>query len=348
MRPLTPTLSRRERAPISSKLLAWYRRNARALPWRENRDPWRVWVSEIMLQQTTVKTVIPYYERFLGRFPTVQALAEAPESEVLKFWAGLGYYRRARNLHAAAKVVVAERGGRLPEDPDGWRSLPGIGRYTAAAIASIACGARAAVLDGNVIRVLSRLFAVRGDPKRNEARLWTLAEELLPRRADPGDWNQAMMELGATICLPSSPLCEACPLKADCAARKLGLQEKLPQTAAEREPVQVRWTCLASRRDGRLLVERRTAGLLSGHWGLPELKDGGASKVADAVPLGAVRHSITHHRLEVRVLKGRWRGALPEGWSWVDEDEARSRLISSLWRKALALEKAESNALFAR
>ena len=322
------------------RLLGWYKRRARPLPWRRDRDPYRVWVSEIMLQQTTVATVLPYYGRFLRRFPDVRTLARASEAEVLKLWAGLGYYRRARNLHAAARLIEGELGGRFPRTLEGIRALPGVGRYTAAAVGSIAFGLRAAVLDGNVARVLSRLLALGGDPRANEARLWDEAGRLVaglkPGR-DPGDWNQALMELGATVCLPRSPLCGACPVSAGCRARARGLQERIPEAAAAKDPVDLRWDCLAAFKGGRVLLERREAGLLAGHWGLPVLDAARLARVAGPSPAGAVRHSITHHRLEVRVLAGRWRGALPRGWSWVDENELDGRLYSSLWRKALGL-----------
>ena len=221
-------LSKARRRP----LLAWYDAEKRAMPWRLSTDPYRVWVSEIMLQQTTVSTVIPYYGRFLKRFPDVAALAGADEDEVLRLWAGLGYYSRARNLHRAAQAVVSEHGGRLPGTLAGLRSLPGVGRYTAAAVASIAFGLPAELVDGNVIRVYARLFALRGDPKSPalQAKVWALAAEHLDHRR-PGDWNQALMELGATVCSPVGPECGRCPLAEDCLARRRGLQDSIPLPA---------------------------------------------------------------------------------------------------------------------
>jgi A/G-specific adenine glycosylase len=221
-------------------LLRWYRAHKRDLPWRQTRDAYRIWLSEIMLQQTRVAAVLPYYARFLGRFPDLQALAHAPIEAVLKLWAGLGYYSRARNLHAAAKKILAQHHGQFPGDYDGALALPGIGRYTAAAILSIAYGAPHAVLDGNVARVLGRLGAVRGDlraPKRWQA-LQDTAQHLLASKS-AGDWNQAMMELGATICTPHAPNCEICPLQRSCRARALGIQDQLPAKRVKRAPVKM-------------------------------------------------------------------------------------------------------------
>ena len=214
-------------------LLPWYRRNARALPWRRTRDPYRVWVSEVMLQQTQVATARGYYTRFLTRFPSVRALARAPLDRVLAAWSGLGYYRRARHLHEAAGIVVREHAGRVPSEPRSFGALPGVGRYTVGAVLSIGFGAPLPVLDGNVARVLSRLAARPWSVRRTaDARaLWALAETLLDR-ASPGDWNQALMELGATVCTPRTPACPACPLRTLCAARLQGLVDEIPETKA--------------------------------------------------------------------------------------------------------------------
>src|SRR5271168_1959357 len=208
-------------------LLGWFREFQRDLPWRRDKDAYRVWLSEIMLQQTRVAAVIPYYERFLARFPSVQALAEAPAEEVLRFWSGLGYYSRARNLQRAARIIAAEHAGKFPERESDVLALPGIGAYTAAAILSIAFDQQHAVLDGNVARVLARIFALRGD-LREPARWRELQRRagLLLESAAPGDWNQAMMELGATICTPRAPQCLECPVAKCCAARKKGVQEE--------------------------------------------------------------------------------------------------------------------------
>jgi A/G-specific adenine glycosylase len=230
----------RELRVFRKSLLAWFRKFQRELPWRKNKDAYRVWLSEIMLQQTRVAVVIPYYERFLERFPTLTALAEAPTEEVLRFWSGLGYYTRARNLQRAAQQIVANHAGRFPESRNAAMALPGIGAYTSAAILSIAFEQQHAVLDGNVARVVARLFALRGDLREPDRwkELQCSAVELLARNA-PGDWNQAMMELGATICTPRSPQCLLCPVAKHCAARKQSMQDEIPEKRKKRAPVTV-------------------------------------------------------------------------------------------------------------
>ena len=255
-------------------LLAWYRRHRRALPWRGARDPYAIWVSEIMLQQTRVETVVPFYERFLERFPTVAALAAAKEADVLAAWSGLGYYRRAKNLHAAAGVVTREHGGRIPDSVEGLRSLPGIGAYTAAAIASIAFGIPAAAVDGNVIRVIARWEGLRG--RRDDAALRrevTARAEALAPGPSPGDWTQALMELGATICLPREPLCERCPVSRRCRALRDGHPDRYP------EPIR---TSLPRREHRVLLVVRHRRKILL----VPDPQDDGATL---APPSAAVR-----------------------------------------------------------
>ncbi len=233
-------LAGKELGKFRRRLLAWFERQQRDLPWRRTKDSYRIWLSEIMLQQTRVAAVIPYFERFVQRFPDVRALAEAPEEEVLRQWAGLGYYSRARNLRRAAQEIVARCDGEFPRQWETALALPGIGHYTAAAILSIAYGERRAVLDGNVARVLARIEAVRGDlrePRRWRA-LQTSADRLLDRK-NPGDWNQAMMELGATVCTPRAPMCLLCPVSQFCRARALGLTEDLPEKRRKREPVRL-------------------------------------------------------------------------------------------------------------
>jgi A/G-specific adenine glycosylase len=225
---------------VRKQLLAWFRQFQRDLPWRCTRDPYRIWLSEIMLQQTRVAAVIPYYERFLERFPDVRALAEAPEEDVLRLWSGLGYYSRARNLQRAAQEIVAKHDGKFPRDFDEALALPGIGQYTAAAILSIACDAKHAVLDGNVARVLARLGAIRGD--LHEAKRWRGLRESADTLLDPkspGEWNQAMMELGATICTPRAPQCLLCPIAKLCRARQLGLADRLPEKRKKRPTEEV-------------------------------------------------------------------------------------------------------------
>ena len=233
-------LKSRERVRLRKQLLGWFSRHQRKLPWRSDRDPYRVWLSEIMLQQTRVAAAIPYYERFLDHFPNIRALAMAPEDEVLRLWSGLGYYSRARNLQKAAQQIVAEYSAEFPTSEKEVLGLPGIGPYTAAAILSIAHNKKMAVLDGNVARVLSRLHAVHGDVRElpRWQSLQEIADSLLAKSA-PGDWNQAMMELGATVCTPRTPQCLVCPISAFCKAEKLGIQELLPEKREKRANVEV-------------------------------------------------------------------------------------------------------------
>ncbi len=302
----------------SARLLAWYDRNRRNLPWRSTRDPYRIWLSEIMLQQTRVAAALPYYERFVARFPDVAALARAPLPQVLAAWAGLGYYTRARNLHRAAKLIAASG---FPRDYDAIRALPGVGDYTAAAISSIAFGEPRAVLDGNVVRVLSRLL---NEPGRNA--LAKPAARLLDRTR-PGDYNQALMELGATLCAPRNPQCTACPVATLCAARKLGVQGELPPKRSRPAPVDLELRLLLVRRAGRVLMCRQ-----NGFWTLPE-------KLPNARPaaqVGAFRHTIVNRRYAVRVFEASPIPA-PSGMRWLDSRALANEPISSVARKALAL-----------
>ena len=321
------------------KLLAWYDAKRRKLPWRENPTPYRVWISEIMLQQTQVATVVPYFERFLARFPDIASLARAREGELMKFWAGLGYYSRARNLHRASRELRDRHGGRLPAQPEALLRLPGIGRYTAAAVASLAFGKPEALVDGHVARVFARFFALRGALRERamEEKLWAIARRSLDA-ARPGDWNQALMELGARVCLPAPerPLCGECPISRDCAARRRGLVAMLPEPGPAAPPVALAWTALRVERDGKLLLWRRAPEerFLPGHWGLPEARH--LPKTRPGRILGTVGHSITHHRIALAVREARWEsGPLPPQARWVARGRAESRLVSSLWLKAL-------------
>lgn len=316
-------------------LLDWYARMRRDLPWRRTRDPWHVLVSEVMLQQTRVTTVIPYYERFLARFPAPEALAAAPEDELLALWAGLGYYGRARNLKRAAEAIAA-RGG-FPRSLEGWRALPGVGEYTAAAVASICFHQPVAVLDGNVVRVMARLSAETGNPSSAPVRLRLkeLAQRMLdPRR--PGDFNQALMELGATVCLPRQPKCLLCPLLQHCQARAAGIEQELPARGPRPETRKLELDLAVVVHRGRLLLGRRseTDGQLAGFWELPRLEAlAGAARGESA---GAFRHSITRHGYTVRV----WRVHLtraPAGFHWQPLDALDSLPLSSMTRKALRL-----------
>ncbi len=304
---------------VRRALLAWYRANRRALPWRETRDPYAIWISEAMLQQTRVETVIPYYERFLARFPDVESLATADLDDVLGIWAGLGYYSRARNLRAAARVLVDEFGGELPDDTDSLRSLPGVGRYTAGAVASIAFDRPEPVVDGNVARVFSRLLGIRDEISRPavQRRLWETAAELA-RGEGPGDLNQALMELGAVLCTPRSPRCPKCPIARFCDARAAGDAESLPRKAKRVEPRAVEAVAALVMRRGRALAVRRMpSGLLGGLWELPgadlaererpaqairrALRDRVGLRIDRLQRAGSVDHGFTHRQLHLHV-----------------------------------------------
>jgi A/G-specific adenine glycosylase len=271
---------------FAARLVAWQRAHGRhGLPWQATRDPYRVWLSEVMLQQTQVATVIPYYERFLARFPDVAALARASQDEVLRLWSGLGYYARGRNLHRAA--IEIQRNG-FPRTAAGIEQLPGVGRSTAAAIAVFAFGERAAILDGNVRRVLARCFAARGD-------LWPLAERLLPRQ-DVERYTQALMDLGATLCTRTKPACGRCPVAALCQARRRGWQDRLPARRARRPLPQKSVAWLVLRHRGRVLVERRPApGIWGGLWCFPESRGAASGR-----RLAPIEHGFTHFRLRIR------------------------------------------------
>ena len=325
-------------ARVRAGLLRWYDKNRRKMPWREKTGPYRTWISEIMLQQTQVATVIPYFNRFLKKFPNVRRLAQAPESDVLRMWAGLGYYSRAKNLKRAAEKIVSELNGRFPEDIEGLLQLPGVGPYTAAAVASIAFGKPRELVDGNVARVLARLFALRGNIKSPEVekRLWETAGRLLDRKR-PGDWNQALMEQGALICLPlpDVPKCDRCAVASDCRGLRLGIQETLPETPEKRTPVKLDWTALEITKNSLQLLWRRgeKEKFLRGHWGLPEARHLRSLKPGAA--LRTISHSITHHRITLRVRKAPAPfGPLPKEAKWVSKRELKRYLVSSLWRKA--------------
>ncbi len=342
-------------------LLRWFAAHERDLPWRRTRDPYAIWIAEVMLQQTQVATVVPYYRRFLARFPDVAALAAAEEEEVLGCWSGLGYYRRARSLHAGARRLLRDHGGRLPRDAAALRALPGVGRYTAGAIASIAFDLAEPVLDGNVRRVLARVLALRGAGV--EAALWGAAAELVPGAA-PGRLNQALMELGALVCTPAAPRCPRCPLRTVCRARARGQPEAFPAGRARPRPVAVRVGIAWVRRGPRVLLQRWTSGNpLRGSWDLPAVEiDAGAEPAASlrrklleagleaAVgrPLVALRHGIMRRRLTLDVLDCRLRRGRVAGrpeLRWADPAElgavsgATRKVVSALCPAGRAAEK---------
>lgn len=337
-------------AAIRRKLLAWYDRAARDLPWRATRDPYAIWVSEIMLQQTRVETVIPYYERFLERFPTALALAEADEDAVLSEWSGLGYYRRARLLHAGVREVVAEYGGRVPEDAEARLALPGVGRYTAGAIGSIAFGREEPVVDGNVTRVLARLFRIDTPvgAAATSRRLWDEAGRLVsgPR---PGDLNQALMELGATVCRAKRPRCEDCPLSAQCEAFAHGEVDALPVPKARKAPSRLELAAVVATRgrgtNRRVWLLRNERPLFGGLWGLPTiegsarnaLRQAGLSARLDKQPVTKVEHMLTHRRLQVEVFRATAaRGEETETKRPFSADEIEEVGVSTLTRKLLS------------
>ena len=343
---------------LPEDLLAWFDLHRRDLPWRRSHDPYAIWLSEVMLQQTRVETVLPFYNRFLERFPTVEDLARASVEEVLTLWSGLGYYRRARQLHAAARRV-AELGA-FPSTLEGLLALPGIGAYTAAAVASIAFGAAAPVMDGNVERVLSRCLALDADPKSGDARrqLLAAAAELLDLRR-PGDSNQALMELGATLCSPRRPKCLLCPLRPDCRAAREGDPERYPVGRVKREGERHRLAVAVVEKDGGVLLFRRPedSALLAGTWELPWVTlevNGVPEEEAPETALAAryggrwtlgprmagVRHGITYRDLEVDVHPASlaWGGEVREGWAagWFDAAGRGALPLSSLVGKVLA------------
>jgi A/G-specific adenine glycosylase len=297
---------------IPRLLLDWYKTNKRDLPWRRTKDPYRTWVAEIMLQQTRVDTVIPYYERFLKRFPDVRVLARARVDDVLKAWENLGYYSRARHLHEAARVVVKQFGGKIPAVMEDLRKLPGVGAYTAGAILSIAFGRRFAAVDGNVIRVIARLFAIEDpvDGSKAKNRIGEIAERLVPA-SEPGHHNQALMDLGSGICTPRSPACPTCPLAAVCKTRKKGIQESIPvkKMSAALPHREAAVALIRNDRDEILLIKRPGRGLLGGLWSFP----GGVLKEGD-VPAAGLRRSL-REELGLKVIPGREMLSVEHGYS---------------------------------
>jgi A/G-specific adenine glycosylase len=334
-------------------LLEWYDREQRPLPWRARRDAYAVWVSEVMLQQTTVATVLPYYAAFLKRFPDLASLANAPLDDVLACWSGLGYYRRARHLHAGARVVQAEHGGHFPVDERAARALPGVGRYTAAAVLSIAHDQPLALVDGNVRRVLARLLLLRGPDWQRDAAFYAPADALLDRDR-PGAWNQALMELGATVCTPRQPACGACPARAHCRAAAAGVAHELPEVRPRRAPVDVTLAAALIEHGGRVLLVRRPQGrLMAGLWELPqtglessglpdlarELRERHDLHVAADTLVTVARHAITFRRIRAEAYRARLLRPVPADearFAWVDPGQLGAWPLSSLTRKLLA------------
>ena len=331
---------------LADRLLAWYDRHARVMPWRvspQDRvkgvrpDPYRVWLSEVMLQQTTVAAVKDYFHRFTARWPTVSDLAAAPDAEVMGEWAGLGYYARARNLLKCARAVVADHGGRFPDTREGLLTLPGIGPYTASAIAAIACDEPATVVDGNVERVISRLCLVTTPLPAAKPELTALASRFTPTRR-PGDYAQAIMDLGATICTPRSPACGLCPWSQACAARAEGVQADLPRKSPKPEKPTRHGTLWLGHRDGAILLERRPdKGLLGGMLGIPgdgwDGHGGPAPADADWHAVGEVRHTFTHFHLVLTVRTARL-DTPPSRGEWVPRRAFRPADLPTVMRKA--------------
>jgi len=335
-----PRSDKQKNAAFARAVLRWFARERRDLPFRGTQDPYRVWLSETMLQQTQVATMLPYFERFVARFPTVRELADANVDEVLSLWAGLGYYRRARNLHAAARRIVSLYGGEFPRERDEVLKLPGVGAYTAGAVLSIAFGQREPVVDGNVSRVLCRVFELGGDPKRSETRrgLWELARELIPEER-PGDFNQGLMEVGALLCTPASPSCRLCPVSGYCGALRNGSVEKYPAPGPKGTAERVEAAAAVIVRRGKVLVAQRPADeVLGGMWEFPCVERKGAMRARSLLrrslrrstgldveigeSLVTVRHSIMDRRITVEAFlcsarAGRARPLRYEAVRWV-------------------------------
>ncbi len=353
-------------AAVRERLVEWYRGARRPLPWRADRDPYRILVSELMLVQTTVTAVIPYFERFLRRFPDIQALAEADEAEVLKAWEGLGYYRRARHLQAAARQVVREHEGMIPDDPAAVRALPGVGRYIAGAVLSFAFDRPEPIVEANSQRVLARLLAVREDLKTSTVRerIWQAAEHLVPEHG-AGDFNQALMDLGALVCTPRTPSCLLCPLATLCRARQLGIQDAIPVTTPKPPPAAVNEACAVVSREGQvLIVQRGPGGLWEHFWEFPTIHVGGADPAgrsfggpvelaegirrltgirAEVGPLSTtLRYSVTNHRVTLNVHRAEARsGTLDPGpglvhAKWVEPARLGEQTFSSAGRRLIA------------
>jgi A/G-specific adenine glycosylase len=349
MRPWAPAKIRR----FQRCLLDWYDVHKRVLPWRTDPTPYHIWISEIMLQQTQVQTVLPYYHRFMQRFPDPGSLADASENELLELWAGLGYYARARNLHRAAQRIARTSGGKFPETLEELQDLPGIGRYTAGAICSIAYNHPVPVVDGNVRRVVSRLRALRSTPP--VSLFWQHASAWVPAQR-ASDFNQAVMELGAVVCIPAGPACSICPVRSFCEARKLGTQGEIPAARSGRALQQVDMVALVMHRRGSILLSRQAAhGFIPGEWGLPcrVLRTGAdarrvaanlarslVGKPVDLQACGSVRHAITYRRIRAHVFRADTTHATQattdaSNLRWVAPNSLIRLITSSVFQKAI-------------
>ncbi len=346
---------------LSDRLLPWFDAHHRPLPWRTSRDPYRVWVSEVMLQQTTVAAVVPYFERFVAALPTVRALAAADEQQVLKLWEGLGYYRRARHLHAAAKALAASHPDALPDDPAVWAELPGVGRYILGAVLSQAFGRKLPIVEANSLRVLARVFGYRGDPREGagKAWVWQAAEQVLPDER-VGDFNQALMELGALVCTPTKPLCRECPLAAVCVANRDSLQDVIPPPKKAREITAVREVGVVVWDGPKLLLCRRPADAArwQNMWEVPhaEAADGESDEAAAGrivreltglrveagEVLTTIKHGVTRYAITLTVLgatrtAGKFRAGFYAEAKWVTPAELAGYPVSAPQRKLMTL-----------
>lgn len=337
---------------IADALLKWFAANARDLPWRRTRDPYAIWVSEIMLQQTQVKTVIPYWERWMRELPDIAALASAAPEKIHKLWEGLGYYTRVRNMQKAAQAVVGKHNGRFPKNFDDILALPGIGRYTAGAIASMAFDQAAPILDGNVIRVLTRLHGIAGNPKEKtiNAHLWTLAEQLVQTTRACSHLNQSLMELGALICTPRQPRCPLCPLRSECVARHDGTVDTLPNLGPRATATARKIAAFVVEQRGHFLVRQRPAGVINGHlWEFPNVEIGAGSQrrarsdapyqagdFTSTESICSIKHSITRYRIQLDVFHAKLkRVPIDKSARWCTRAQLKQLAFTGAHRKIL-------------
>ncbi len=351
-----PVPSARKISQITISLLDWFSENARDLPWRKTSDPYAIWVSEIMLQQTQVKTVISFWERWMRKLPTIKTLANAPSEKIHKLWEGLGYYTRVRNMQTAAKTILEKHDGKFPENFDDVLALPGIGRYTAGAICSIAFNQPTPILDGNVIRVLTRVFGIDGNPREKEtnAQLWSLAKKLVANsklktknsKLSCSHLNQSLMELGALICTPRQPKCLLCPIRKECVAFRENRIAELPNQEKRVEPTKRNFVAFIVERDGKFLVRQRETGIVNAHlWEFPNVELNDAEELSDnpvfavssdTVPLLVIKHSITRYRISLQVFRATLRNKkLSPPGQWLRISELQKLAFSSAHLKIL-------------